>query len=93
MTIAALTAAGEMVVHVYTIVTAWHEAQGGVFDLVSASTTSVLLRTPVTALALIWAVVELSRPIRRASARRRLWSFSFGDLERGIGFISGALDE
>jgi hypothetical protein len=58
VTIAALAAAGEMGAHIYTTVAAWKESRGGLFDLVAASTTTVMLRTPVTALALAWALSD-----------------------------------
>jgi hypothetical protein len=61
-TIAALTAAGEMGAHIYTTVAAWKDAQGGVFDLVAASTTTIMLCTPVTALALAWAISDYRVP-------------------------------
>ncbi len=53
---AALTAAGEMGAHIYTSMNAWKESPGGVFDLAAVLTSTVMLRTPVTALALAWAV-------------------------------------
>ncbi len=52
---AAVTAMGECSVHVYKIVSAWRAAPEGAFDLFYALTSSVLPRTPLTALALIWA--------------------------------------
>ena len=80
--------------HVYTTVAAWKDSQGGVFDLVAASTTTVMLRTPVTALALAWAVVRLSRPAPGAHRRGgRFGRSRAGDMERRFGVQSGARDE
>jgi hypothetical protein len=62
VTIAALAAAGEMGAHVYTTVAAWKESRGGFFDFLVASTTTVMLRTPVSALALAWAVSDYRVP-------------------------------
>ena len=93
-TIAALTAAGEMGAHVYTTVAAWKDSQGGLFDLVAASTTTIMLRTPVTALALAWALSDyrVPRPALLGAAAV-LAVLALGDMERRFGVQSGARDE
>jgi hypothetical protein len=60
--IAALAVAGEMGVQIYTTVAAWKESPGGFFDLIAALTSTTLLRTPVTALALAWAISNYQIP-------------------------------
>ena len=62
VTIAVLTAAGEMGAHIYMTLAAWKEARGGFLDLVAASTTTTMLRTPATVLALSWAISDYRVP-------------------------------
>jgi hypothetical protein len=59
---AGLTVAGEMGAYIYTIANAWRDWPEGAFDLTAALTTSSLLRTPLTALALAWAVSNYRIP-------------------------------
>jgi hypothetical protein len=59
---AALTVTGETGANIYSIANAWRDSPEGGFDLTAALTSSVMLRTPVTALALTWAVSNYRIP-------------------------------
>ena len=60
--IAILTVLGEQGAYIYSLVEASRTAPAGAFDLAAALTSSVMLRAPLTALALAWAVSNYRVP-------------------------------